>query len=72
MGRAGAAREAGVPRAPHRTCASVARDAGTGTGTTDDGATKIFEAKIRLDAPNEEVTYINNGGILQTVLRNLK
>ena len=32
---------------------------------------KTFEAKVRLDTPNE-VTYINNGGILQTVLRNLK
>jgi aconitate hydratase len=30
-----------------------------------------FEAKIRLDTPNE-VTYFQNGGILQTVLRNLK
>jgi aconitate hydratase len=43
----------------------------TVTVTTDDGATKTFEAKVRLDTPNE-VTYINNGGILQTVLRNLK
>jgi aconitate hydratase len=30
-----------------------------------------FEATVRLDTPNE-VTYFNNGGILQTVLRNLK
>ena len=30
-----------------------------------------FEAKVRLDTPNE-VTYFQNGGILQTVLRNLK
>jgi aconitate hydratase len=37
----------------------------------DDGAEKTFEAKVRLDTPNE-ITYINNGGILQTVLRNLK
>ena len=29
-----------------------------------------FEAKVRLDTPNE-VTYFQNGGILQTVLRNL-
>ncbi|HVW47479.1 MAG TPA: aconitate hydratase [Solirubrobacterales bacterium] len=43
----------------------------TVTATTDDGATKTFEARVRLDTPNE-VTYINNGGILQTVLRNLK
>jgi aconitate hydratase len=43
----------------------------TVTATTDSGDTKTFEAKVRLDTPNE-VTYINNGGILQTVLRNLK
>ncbi len=30
-----------------------------------------FEAKVRLDTPNE-VAYFQNGGILQTVLRNLK
>jgi Aconitase A len=30
-----------------------------------------FEARVRLDTPNE-VTYFQNGGILQTVLRNLK
>jgi aconitate hydratase len=30
-----------------------------------------FEAVVRLDTPNE-VTYFRNGGILQTVLRNLK
>ena len=30
-----------------------------------------FEATVRLDTPNE-VTYFHNGGILQTVLRNLK
>jgi aconitate hydratase len=43
----------------------------TVTATTDSGETKTFNAKVRLDTPNE-VTYINNGGILQTVLRNLK
>jgi aconitate hydratase len=43
----------------------------TVTATADDGAAKTFEAKVRLDTPNE-ITYINNGGILQTVLRNLK
>ena len=43
----------------------------TVTATSDDGTEKKFEAKVRLDTPNE-VTYINNGGILQTVLRNLK
>jgi aconitate hydratase len=30
-----------------------------------------FEATVRVDTPNE-VTYFQNGGILQTVLRNLK
>ena len=32
--------------------------------------TVTFEAKVRLDTPNE-VRYINNEGILQTVLRDL-
>jgi aconitate hydratase len=37
-----------------------------------DGADPVeFEAKVRIDTPNE-VTYFQNGGILQTVLRNLK
>jgi aconitate hydratase len=37
-----------------------------------DGADPIeFEATVRLDTPNE-VVYFQNGGILQTVLRNLK
>jgi aconitate hydratase len=43
----------------------------TVTVTSDAGESKTFEAKVRLDTPNE-VTYIDNGGILQTVLRNLK
>ena len=43
----------------------------TVTATADDGTAKTFDAKVRLDTPNE-ITYINNGGILQTVLRNLK
>jgi aconitate hydratase len=43
----------------------------TVTATSDAGESKTFEAKVRLDTPNE-VTYIANGGILQTVLRNLK
>jgi aconitate hydratase len=43
----------------------------TVTAVADDGAERTFEAKVRLDTPNE-ITYINNGGILQTVLRNLK
>jgi aconitate hydratase len=37
----------------------------------DDGSALEFEATVRLDTPNE-VTYLLNGGILQTVLRNLK
>ncbi|HEX8958678.1 MAG TPA: aconitate hydratase [Solirubrobacterales bacterium] len=37
-----------------------------------DGAAPVeFEATVRLDTPNE-ITYFQNGGILQTVLRNLK
>jgi aconitate hydratase len=39
---------------------------------TRDGAEPVeFEATVRLDTPNE-VAYFQNGGILQTVLRNLK
>ncbi len=41
------------------------------TATADDGLTTEFDATVRLDTPNE-VTYFQNGGILQTVLRNLK
>lgn len=40
------------------------------TATADDGAVTEFVATVRLDTPNE-VTYLLNGGILQTVLRNL-
>src|SRR4051794_4377204 len=49
-------------------------------GDLEDGAAKSvtvtageveFEATVRLDTPNE-VTYFRNGGILQTVLRNLR
>ena len=44
----------------------------TVTATAATAATPIeFEATVRLDTPNE-VTYFQNGGILQTVLRNLK
>jgi aconitate hydratase len=43
----------------------------TVTATRDDGSSQHFEATVRLDTPNE-VTYFQNGGILQTVLRNLK
>ncbi|MBS1879865.1 MAG: aconitate hydratase [Actinobacteria bacterium] len=41
------------------------------TARRDDGDIKEFTATVRLDTPNE-VTYFNNGGILQTVLRKLK
>jgi aconitate hydratase len=41
------------------------------TAKADDGSSKEFEATVRLDTPNE-VTYFLNGGILQTVLRNLR
>jgi aconitate hydratase len=37
---------------------------------TDDGETKEFKAKARVDSP-VEVEYLRNGGILQTVLRQL-
>jgi aconitate hydratase len=43
----------------------------TVTAHADDGSEKTFEATVRLDTPNE-VDYFVNGGILQTVLRNLK
>jgi aconitate hydratase len=43
----------------------------TVTARADDGAEKQFTATVRLDTPNE-VGYFLNGGILQTVLRNLK
>ena len=43
----------------------------TVTATPDGGEPIEFEATVRLDTPNE-VTYFRNGGILQTVLRNLK
>ena len=42
----------------------------TVTATSDDRHLE-FEATVRLDTPNE-VIYFQNGGILQTVLRNLK
>jgi aconitate hydratase len=43
----------------------------TVTATPDEGSPVSFEATVRLDTPNE-VTYFQNGGILQTVLRHLK
>jgi aconitate hydratase len=41
------------------------------TAKRDDGDPVEFEARVRLDTPNE-VRYFRNGGILQTVLRQLK
>jgi aconitate hydratase len=38
--------------------------------TSDDGETREFKAKARVDSP-VEVEYLRNGGILQTVLRQL-
>ena len=43
----------------------------TVTARADDGTATEFTATVRLDTPNE-ITYFQNGGILQTVLRNLK
>jgi aconitate hydratase len=43
----------------------------TVTAGNDEGSSKEFTATVRLDTPNE-VTYFINGGILQTVLRNLR
>jgi aconitate hydratase len=43
----------------------------TVSARADDGSTKEFVATVRLDTPNE-IDYFINGGILQTVLRNLK
>jgi aconitate hydratase len=43
----------------------------TVTARSDAGDEVEFEATVRLDTPNE-ITYFQNGGILQTVLRNLR
>ncbi len=40
------------------------------TATSDDGSEKKFSVLVRLDTP-VEVEYYQNGGILQTVLRNM-
>ncbi len=40
------------------------------TANKSDGSTVVFDAIVRLDTP-VEVEYYRNGGILQTVLRNL-
>jgi aconitate hydratase len=42
----------------------------TVTATTDDGSTKQFQARVRIDTPNE-VEYYQHGGILHYVLRKL-
>ena len=42
----------------------------TVTATSGDGSVKTFQAMVRLDTP-VEVDYYQNGGILQTVLRNM-
>ncbi|MDP6147794.1 MAG: hypothetical protein QF635_01620, partial [Candidatus Thalassarchaeaceae archaeon] len=42
----------------------------TVTATKQSGEAVEFEARVRLDTP-VEVDYYRNGGILQTVLRNL-
>jgi aconitate hydratase len=38
--------------------------------TGDEGEAKEFKAKARVDSP-VEVEYLRNGGILQTVLRQM-
>ena len=38
--------------------------------TNDNGEEKEFEVKARVDSP-VEVEYLRNGGILQTVLRQM-
>jgi aconitate hydratase len=38
--------------------------------TSDDGEEKEFKVKARVDSP-VEVEYLRNGGILQTVLRQM-
>ncbi|HET6997293.1 MAG TPA: aconitate hydratase [Solirubrobacterales bacterium] len=43
----------------------------TVSASREDGSVTEFVATVRLDTPNE-VTYFQNGGILQTVLRKLK
>ena len=40
------------------------------TAQSDDGKTTSFKAVVRIDTP-VEISYYRNGGILQTVLRNM-
>jgi len=42
----------------------------TVTARSEDGATKTFAARVRIDTPNE-VEYYQHGGILHYVLRKL-
>ena len=58
----------GGPRDP-----GVRLDAGRFTivAEREDGDPVRFEALVRLDTPNE-IRYFQNGGILQTVLRDLR
>ena len=41
-----------------------------GEGTAADGKVKTFDAKVRIDTP-QEIEYFEHGGILQYVLRQL-
>ena len=40
------------------------------SATAEDGSQKIFQVKSRIDTP-VEVTYFLNGGILNSVLRDM-
>jgi aconitate hydratase len=40
------------------------------TATAEDGTSKTFHARVRIDTP-KEAEYYRNGGILQYVLRQL-
>ncbi len=45
--------------------------AAPGREAEEAGGTSVFEARVRLDTPNE-VRYFQNGGILHRVLRDLR
>jgi aconitate hydratase len=40
------------------------------TATADDGSSRVFEARVRIDTP-QEYEYYCHGGILHYVLRQL-
>jgi len=42
----------------------------SGEATTADGTVKDFDARVRIDTP-QEIEYFEHGGILQYVLRQL-